>query len=103
MSDPISANRSMFNPADVGAMRQQGGIQPGMQIKDLLAQFGLTPEDPVEKLAQVMKSQVQNASPIGKMENMAGQPAPSGAGLGGEPSLGSPPRPPMDRLMNGMR
>lgn len=109
MSDPIGAARSVFNPNDAAAMSQGPGMQGGggmpgggMQIKDLLAKFGLTPEDPVERLAEVMKSQVKNANPIGKMESIAGQPAPLGPGPGGPPP-GAPPGPPMDNLMSSMR
>jgi hypothetical protein len=53
-------------------MAQKGQIQPGMTIGDLLNTLGLSPEDPVERLAEVTKQQRGNATMPGKMQTMAG-------------------------------
>lgn len=95
MSDPISANRSALNPNDAAIMSKQ--MQPGMTIRDFLAKFGLSPDDPVEKLVEMQKNQIQNATPVGKMESMAGP------GPGAPPGGMAPPEPqgqPMDRILS---
>ena len=87
MSDAISANRSMLNPQDAAVMSgPQGGMRPGMTIEEFLGQLGLSPQDPIEKLVEVQKMQLKNASPMGKMDSMAG-----GPGMGTAPAPSAPP------------
>jgi hypothetical protein len=72
MSDVINRNMSIFNPADNAAMKQMGaGNIQGKTVADVLATFGISPDDPAEKLVQFGKQQMQNANPLNKMKNIA--------------------------------
>jgi hypothetical protein len=72
MSDAINRNMSIFNPADNAAMKQMGaGNIQGKTVADVLATFGISPDDPAEKLVQFGKQQMQNANPLNKMKNIA--------------------------------
>lgn len=72
----ISRNRSMLNPVDAAAMKQQqqGMPQPKTAmdvVMRMLQNMGVAPNDPAEKLVAAMKGQVKNATPMGKMQSMA--------------------------------
>lgn len=93
--DPIADNMSMMNPTDLTMMAQEKRFTKGMTIGDMLNKFGLTPDDPIEKLAEVGKQQVKNANPLNKAKNMANQASPTPPeGQGGEQGL--------DSLLQGM-
>lgn len=78
----VKGARSIYNPTDAQAMKQDGTITPDMTIKDFFATFGLDVDnDPLSKLVEWQKTQVGNADPLKKMQAIAGQPpaAPQGA------------------------
>ena len=90
MGDAISRNMSIFNPADNAAMKQMGaGNIQGKTVADVLATFGVSPDDPAEKLMQFGKQQMQNANPLNKFKNIAGE-------SGNTPAM--PEQPPQDGL-----
>lgn len=88
-TDPMSANRTGFNPADMAFMAKSGQVSPDMTFGEFMeTSFGIRPEDPLQEAVQKMKKNVQNASPMGKMQNMA-----QGAGSRA-PEQGMPQAPP---------
>jgi hypothetical protein len=84
----IKDNMSIFNPADMAAQAKE--TAGAKTVADVLAVFGISPEDPAEKLMQFGKNQVDNANPMTKMDNIRNQagsssappttPAPAGTG-----------------------
>lgn len=86
-NDPMSANRTGLNPADMAFMAKSGQVRPDMTFGEFMeTSFGIRPEDPLQEAVQKMKKNVQNASPMGKMQNMA-----QGAGPRA-PEQGAPPQ-----------
>jgi hypothetical protein len=83
----LKGMRSMFNPADLSMMKQDGEISPDMTIEQFLGKMGVTPQDPVSKLAEVFKGQMANADPMNKMKGIAG-------GAGSAQPQGAPQGPP---------
>ena len=88
--------RSIYNPTDAVAMKQDGTISPDMPIKDFFATFGIDVDtDPLSKLIEFQKQQIGNADPLNKMKAIAGagqqgQPTPPASGPSGAP-VGRPP------------
>lgn len=70
-TDSIEQNMSMLNPTDLTMMAQEKKFTGGMTIGDFLGKLGMSPEDPVEKLFDFGKKQVQNANPLNKAKNIA--------------------------------
>lgn len=108
----MEQNRSVMNAPDLAYFTQQrGGQEP--TIKDFVENILRVPggvEAPVSELARVLKTQPQNATPLGKTQSMAqsGQPAPAPtarpnpAGMGGM-GAGQPPESPgIEALVNRM-
>jgi len=88
MSDVMAQTQSVFNPTDMARMKETGQVGQGTTIGQYLEGMGIKWEDTLDIAAQKMKGQVQNASPLGKAQNMAGPegppPAPAGSpGLDG--------------------
>lgn len=99
MSDPMAnqggrdvrSMMSMFSPTDVAAKVGSGDIRPDMTVGEFLqVNFGVSPDDPIQKLAQAMQSQVQTKDIEGKMRAMQGgaQPQPAPAQPQPEPGPG---------------
>ena len=86
---PMAQNRSMLNPTDVAAMKQEGGLQAGMSVREFLGRFGVDVDGPVEQLTKLAQKQGQNANVLTKMQNIAGQPGAMGSKMG-PPGMGSP-------------
>lgn len=97
-ADPLAEQQSMLNPTDLTMMAQEGNFSKEMTIGDFLGKLGMSPDDPVQKLFEFGKKQVQNASPMNKAKNMArnmgNQPTQPPAGQGEEMGL--------DSLLQGM-
>jgi hypothetical protein len=93
----VKENMSIFNPVDATVMRESGQFPPDMTIRDFFAQQGVDVDGPMTQLLQFVKGQAQKASPLGKMQAIAG-----GAGQqgGGEPSA---PPPELGSLIQKMR
>lgn len=102
-ADPIGATRSMLNPGDLAAMKQEGGMRPGMTVRDFLGKVGIDVDGPVEQLTKFGQSQVQNASGLGRMRNIAGMTGQPG-GMP-RPGAGAPPpeQPGMEGLLRSMK
>lgn len=81
----LRQNRSVFNPADLTAMKQEGEITPDMSIRDYFARLGVDVEGPVSQLVEMGKQQMQKANPLNKMQAVAGGPKP-----GAKPGMGQP-------------
>lgn len=99
---PGGAPKSMFNPTDAAMKAQQTGMNPQMTVGEFLQKaYGISPNDPLQKLAQVMKGQVGGATMPGKMAAMQGQ-AP---GMGRPPQVGpgESGSPGIAGLMSGMK
>ena len=81
--------RSVFNPTDLSMSVQDGELSPDSTVGDLLNKLGMTVEDRITDLLPVLKQQMDSASPLNKMQNLAQkQPAPQ---KGGMPSQGGAP------------
>lgn len=78
--DPTSnleANRSVANPTDLAAMQQNGQIGGDMSVRQFLENLGIDVEGSAQQLVELQKKHMQNASPTGKMMNMAQGASPS--------------------------
>jgi hypothetical protein len=81
---------SMFNPTDMAAKVSTGDIQQGMTVADFLQKnFGVSPNDPLEKLIEATKSQMQNRTMAGKLGVPQG---PGGSPPPARPQAPTPPR-----------
>ena len=107
----MAGKMSMLNPTDVAAKGAMGQISKGMTVGQFLQQnFGVSPNDPIEKFIQVMKQQSQNATMPGKLgispqgpaprPPMGGMGSPPGAPMGGPPMGGSSGPPNLEGLMS---
>lgn len=100
MADAMEANRSMLNPADLAAMKQQG--DGGLTVRDFLAKNGVDVDGPMSQLTKFAQKQTENAGALGKMRNIAasGQPQmpPGMPGMGG----GQPPMGGFDDIMKNL-
>lgn len=95
--DPMSAmkqNMSIFNPVDATAMRESGEITPQTTIREFFASKGVDVDGPVSQLVQFVQDQAKKASPLGKMQAIAGQ------GQGPQPQA---PPPDLGGMIKGMR
>ena len=76
MPPKVKANMSVFNPADMAAMKQSGQFRPDMKVREVIDNFlalnNIDPEGPASQLIELGQKQVQNADPAGKMMNLAG-------------------------------
>jgi len=104
----VRSKMSMMNPTDMAAKVSRGDIKPQQSVGEFLQRnYGVTPQDPVEKLFAAVKGQAQNATVPGKM-GMPPQGArpPQGAPpMGGRPGMppgGQPPPRSMDDLVGRM-
>lgn len=80
--DAMSANRSVMNPVDMAAMTQNGTVNEGMTVKDLIEKVFKVPIDaPVKALVEAIKRQNVNKDGIGKVGAMA-TPRPVGSAMG---------------------
>ena len=71
---------SMFNPTDMAAKVTNGDVSGNMTVAEVLQRnFGVSPNDPVQKLIQATKAQVQNRDMAGKLGANAGAPQPQQA------------------------
>jgi hypothetical protein len=69
--DPMRKNVSIMNPADLALMKQEGQFTPDMKLGDMLAKMGLDVNGPATQLVEFIQKNVQNADPLGKMQNIA--------------------------------
>jgi len=96
LPEPMEQNKSIFNPADMAAMKQSGQFSQNMTVRQAMEKLGIDVDGPVAQLTEFAKKQVENANPLNKMKNIAqggGAPPPGGpppGDLGGNP----PPTPP---------
>ncbi len=110
----VKSKMSVLNPTDMAQKLTSGDIRPQQTVGEFLQRnFGVTPQDPVEKLFANMKGQAQNATVGGKM-GLPKAPGPQMPQLQGPPQAppqapqGMPPRAPqgaprgMDDLMKRM-
>jgi hypothetical protein len=98
----VQSKMSVFNPTDMAAKVSKGDIRPDQTVAEFMQRnFGVSPQDPVQKLMQNLKGQAQNATMAGKMGMPQGRPQPSPAGQMGAPA-GPPPSQPggLDSLIN---
>ena len=95
MGQPMGGGKqSMLNPMDAAGAAATGGMSRGMTVGQFLQKnFGISPNDPMEKFVQVMKQQTQNATIPGKLG--MGQKPMGGPPQGGRPMGGSPMGAPM--------
>ena len=64
----MDAKASVFNPADMARKVTKGDVRPDQTVGEFLVKnFGVRPEDPVQKLFQNIKGQVQNRTAAGKV------------------------------------
>lgn len=96
---PMAQARSPFNPTDAAYMKSKGQMSENMTFGQYMENaFGIKWDDPLQSAAQKMKSKVQTASPVGKVQAMAGGQPPAG----GQPQA-APQQPPspggLDALM----
>ena len=106
----VRSKMSMMNPTDMAAKASRGDIKPQQSVGEFLQRnYGVTPQDPVEKLFAAVKGQGQNATVAGKMGMPQAKPPQP---MGGRPPMGGmqggmqrPPQPPpqnMDQLVGRM-
>lgn len=88
--------QSLLNPTDMAMKSASGAVRPGMTVAEFLQKnFGVSPNDPIEKFIQAAKGQAQNRTVMGKMGGPPqGARPPMG---GGRPPMGggAPPAGPM--------
>ena len=64
----MQGKMSMFNPTDVAAKAAMGDVRPDMTVGEFLQRnFGVSPDDPVQKLVEATKQQMQNRTMAGKL------------------------------------
>lgn len=89
----IEGARSIFNPADAAMMKTRGDVTAQMTIRDFLQKEGLNVDGPLTQLVDYAKTQLKNASPVGKAQEIGGGMPPAGGPMGGPPMApaGGPP------------
>jgi len=81
----VRSKMSIMNPTDMAAKASRGDVRSQQSVGEFLQKnYGVSPQDPVEKLFAAVKSQAQNATVGGKMG------MPQGAAPGGPPGGGMP-------------
>ena len=106
----VRSKMSMMNPTDMAAKVSRGDVRPQQSVGEFLQRnYGVSPQDPVEKLFSAVKAQAQNATVPGKMgmpQRPQGMPqgAPQGMPQGGMGGGMGGQRPPtnMDELTSRM-
>ena len=98
--DAVESNRSMLNPADIMTMAgraKSGGIDENTSLVDLLPYLGLDPNAPgLPQLRSLLERQLSNASPTGKLQNIAaGKHLSPGAGSAAMTAMSGGGQPPM--------
>jgi hypothetical protein len=64
----VKDKMSVMNPTDLAAKVTKGDIRPQQTVGEFLQRnFGVSPQDPVEKLFANIKGQAQNATVAGKV------------------------------------
>ena len=64
----VRSKMSIMNPTDMAAKASRGDVRPQQSVGEFLQRnYGVSPQDPVEKLFAAVKSQAQNATVAGKM------------------------------------
>lgn len=113
MSDPmmpggpgggVQGKMSVFNPTDMAAKVATGDVRPDMTVGEFLQRnFGVSPNDPVQKLVQATKGQIENRTMAGKMgAPQAQRPQPRPAMPTPQPQP-TPNRGSLDSLVNRMQ
>jgi hypothetical protein len=76
-------------------MAQRGDINPQASLRDIFKKFGVDVDAPngVQIFMQMFRKQTQNAMPMNKMSQIAGQGGPGGPPPGGMPPGGGAPPP----------
>jgi len=103
----VRSKMSVMNPTDMAAKASRGDIRKGQSVGEFLQKnYGVSPQDPVEKLFQSVKAQAQNSTVPGKMGAPPARPPQArpqmpGASPGGMPGGGMPPKN-MDELTGRM-
>jgi hypothetical protein len=98
----VRSKMSIMNPTDMAAKASRGDVRPQQSVGEFLQRnYGVSPQDPVEKLFAAVKSQAQNATVPGKMGM---QQAPQGMPQRPQRPMGGGMRPPtnMDELTQRM-
>lgn len=72
--DAITRNQSVLNPTDGARLKATGQLGPDTTIGQYFETMGISWDTPMREAVQKIKGQVQNASPLGKMQSMAAQP-----------------------------
>jgi len=73
-NDPMSKNRTALNPADMAFMQGSGQMRPDMTWSEFWENgFGITPDMTLQEAMPKLKKNVENASPEGKMQNIAAE------------------------------
>lgn len=67
----IEDTRSMLNPTDLAAIKQEGEITPDMSIRDFFQTQGIDVDGPVSQLVEWNMKQIENADPLNKMKAIA--------------------------------
>jgi hypothetical protein len=71
--EAMKSTRSIMNPNDAAAMKQEGVITPDMTIADFFSTFGIDVNtDPITRLEEFQKQQASMADPLNKMKTIAG-------------------------------
>lgn len=89
----MRSKMSVLNPTDMAAKVTKGDVRPNQTVGEFLQRnFGVSPQDPVEKLFQSVKGQVKNATMAGKMgvqppSQPSAPPQPGQAPIGGMDDL----------------
>lgn len=98
----VRSKMSVMNPTDMAAKLSRGDISKQQSVGEFLQRnYGVSPQDPVEKLFAAVRSQGKNATVAGKM----GMPqAPQGAprGMPQRPQRPQQPMRSMDDLASKM-
>lgn len=96
-TDAMSQARSPFNATDAAFAKSRGQVNANMSFGQYMeSQFGIKWDDPLQDAAQKMAQKVKTASPVGKMQAMAGGGQPSPAGPQAQPQ---PQKAGLDALM----
>lgn len=96
--------RSPLNPTDMAYAASRGTVRPDMPVGEFFeSQFGIKWDDPLQVASQKMAQKAKTASPVGKMQAMAGgspgaQPGPQGGVPPMDPAQ-QKPRGGLDALM----
>ena len=96
----MQSKMSLFNPTDMAAKLATGDVGQNQTVADFLQKnFGVSPNDPLQKLLDATKSQMQNRTLAGKLGVQPGaggrpSPAPPSAPTPSPAYSGPPPGPP---------